>query len=1065
MDVAMTKAQQYADEEQKASNSINVQVGDASTGAVHAVTLNSTHVAIEELREVLERLSGVPVADQILLGGPPFARLDPRRTIEYYGLPAKNKEVFLYDRRLLSQDAAMSIPTSAALAPIHADLPSQPMASSEGSKMLSESSHPMMRALAEYEGYFQLQVSQSEALGSCTRANITASEQSTHELQVQEGAVAAAIANLDLFKNSMMKHFAPFWDDFQATIDKHERLLSRFDSYLEALATVKLHPALQQDERKTLHDCVPVDKEREWAVQCEKSHTHVRAQVMKLRQVHDEICNEVTDMLAAHANTCGELDEASMELEQMKVLEDKQMVITNTLRDNLRYVLNSLEETSSIASGSNPLQASTNALDVCRRIDALYQSQQNMVPNAQHLVNEVVARVNKIASKKAATYSRVLSTLRKISISQSKIRDFENSLTVFREALAAQKKYFNELEHLEKLPESYAACLKEISRRLKYGHVFSDRIQSMAEELAQLREDEVQHREIFLRSYGQHLPRDFVAGLAEKPSHCEFRMRPFDQSLPVIEDEQKPDSYGDKERSLSDEFVDCEDPSSESNKIAENLQERCKELEARVLELTTKLEQANKHSYFDGSGSESIARSDISKTSAREYGSSCEFPLVMALAETASGMTSVSEVNRSNPLDQELATVRRNIDNEKKDALIAKLEIENQQFLLNAAAFEEYPFYHFIFACCVAFYLLTERSKHEKQLKENQSMLQQTLTELESTARSQRNLLARVLRLLQLPVEPQSLENEHIDAYLETNFDVIEKRVEELLTSAESEASELSKRRSDLSLVESELDTKDSFKISFRSFSVNDLALFLPTSAPGSEAQRVYLAFHLGCPHRFLSEESISSFSHDGQRYPDYVVGRIVLIDEQIATEVSNPFALHLGTTFYVLTPPALMDAQQSKAAEAITAKRAAEQFDREFQRYTTKQSVKSARAVALARAELAKYNALVFQDKKLEDAGIMKGRLSPEMRAIYEKKIKDIENALDTFHLSVAGYNRTKALLSFVLLVAFALMMFFQPWAKHFNDSDDLTYEEYEALEEESSETLKDNVGLSDEL
>jgi protein tyrosine phosphatase (PTP) superfamily phosphohydrolase (DUF442 family) len=64
-----------------------------------------------------------------------------------------------------------------------------------------------------------------------------------------------------------------------------------------------------------------------------------------------------------------------------------------------------------------------------------------------------------------------------------------------------------------------------------------------------------------------------------------------------------------------------------------------------------------------------------------------------------------------------------------------------------------------------------------------------------------------------------------------------------------------------------------------------------------------------------------------------------------------------------------------------------------------------------MARAELAKYNALVFQDKKLEEAGVKKGRLSPEVRAVYEKKIKSLEDALDTFHRSVAGYNRTKAM------------------------------------------------------
>lgn len=63
-------------------------------------------------------------------------------------------------------------------------------------------------------------------------------------------------------------------------------------------------------------------------------------------------------------------------------------------------------------------------------------------------------------------------------------------------------------------------------------------------------------------------------------------------------------------------------------------------------------------------------------------------------------------------------------------------------------------------------------------------------------------------------------------------------------------------------------DSRDSFKISFQTFDIGDLALFLPTSGPTSDSQRrVYLAFHLGCPHRFLSEESISSFSTSGSRY------------------------------------------------------------------------------------------------------------------------------------------------------------------------------------------------------
>jgi hypothetical protein len=64
-----------------------------------------------------------------------------------------------------------------------------------------------------------------------------------------------------------------------------------------------------------------------------------------------------------------------------------------------------------------------------------------------------------------------------------------------------------------------------------------------------------------------------------------------------------------------------------------------------------------------------------------------------------------------------------------------------------------------------------------------------------------------------------------------------------------------------------------------------------------------------------------------------------------------------------------------------------------------------------MARAELAKYRALVWQDKKLEESKVKQGRLSAAQRQAYEKKIDDIEKALDQFHHSVAGYNKTKAM------------------------------------------------------
>ncbi|GLD93850.1 hypothetical protein PINS_up002455 [Pythium insidiosum] len=97
------------------------------------------------------------------------------------------------------------------------------------------------------------------------------------------------------------------------------------------------------------------------------------------------------------------------------------------------------------------------------------------------------------------------------------------------------------------------------------------------------------------------------------------------------------------------------------------------------------------------------------------------------------------------------------------------------------------------------------------------------------------------------------------------------------------------------------------------------------------------------------------------------------------------------------------MATSPTKTPAPPSARETAQQFDREFQRYTTKHAGKGAQAVAMARAELRKYVALVHQDKKLEDAKITKGRLTPEQRAAYEKKIVEIEKALDNYHNSIA--------------------------------------------------------------
>jgi len=94
-----------------------------------------------------------------------------------------------------------------------------------------------------------------------------------------------------------------------------------------------------------------------------------------------------------------------------------------------------------------------------------------------------------------------------------------------------------------------------------------------------------------------------------------------------------------------------------------------------------------------------------------------------------------------------------------------------------------------------------------------------------------------------------------------------------------------------------ESSTKQSDKISHSSFEIGDVGLFMPTGR-ASGGKRTYLAFHTSCPHRYLSTDNIKGG-------PDFVLGRTIYQEELVAGQIgtaANPYGLHVGTKFWVLT-------------------------------------------------------------------------------------------------------------------------------------------------------------------
>lgn len=120
--------------------------------------------------------------------------------------------------------------------------------------------------------------------------------------------------------------------------------------------------------------------------------------------------------------------------------------------------------------------------------------------------------------------------------------------------------------------------------------------------------------------------------------------------------------------------------------------------------------------------------------------------------------------------------------------------------------------------------------------------------------------------------------------------------VKEKARLAEEELVKLSKKEDDEGKQQQQ-QQQLSDKISHSSFEIGDVGLFMPTGR-GSGGKRTFLAFHTNCPHRYLSIDNIKGS-------PDFVLGRIVYQEELVAGEMgtaANPYGLHVGTKFWVLT-------------------------------------------------------------------------------------------------------------------------------------------------------------------
>lgn len=200
--------------------------------------------------------------------------------------------------------------------------------------------------------------------------------------------------------------------------------------------------------------------------------------------------------------------------------------------------------------------------------------------------------------------------------------------------------------------------------------------------------------------------------------------------------------------------------------------------------------------------------------------------------------------------------------------------------------------------------MLEKQERQERQEREVAAILctvSQRLQHLERETRQVRHLQEQEGRTLQQQDREEEQEGvrevcvSSLVAQLDDRLSELENElvplVSRLQASPSTSAATLSHTHD---LTDSPLSSgsDNELKISLKSFAINDVALFFPTSKGD------YLAFNIGAPHHFLSEESKALIGQDTHFKKLYVLGRIVMKEtrrvgaEDEKQEVEHPKGL-----------------------------------------------------------------------------------------------------------------------------------------------------------------------------
>ena len=561
----------------------DIEVAEAASGKRYALACEP-ETRLSSVQTALERLTGVRVADQILISG--GAKLDPARTLDSYALAGEGvlaeerrqsafsgqssgssggtgaigdaygsgsgsgsssvrasesrmmprPRLFLFNRASLRGDSPpRNDEPLPAVVSADAAIAAAAEAAAAAAGGNGGASHPLekcptvlLRNLPTYEREFRQHLVAGQALWDASQQRHALALRLIDEMTVQALALEEARANVEVHYRHVSAAHAQFMREFHFHRHVAGTLLAAVPTTIDAAVGFELDPALVKDGRRSLGDCVDVERIRSAASSCGEVHEMFTAEVDGLAHTYRALQVNVEELYMSTPPVDIKDMESRFVNSSSQLVEDEASLL-QSLSQDLSKVQAIVEDTVARMGGGTAAAASSveSAGIVCEALEKMNSAHVDAhLPRIEECDGQLHALCLGLAASKDSMTRCVHEQLRSVSSLQSRIRDLKSRHGVFRETMAAHASQFAELKTVRYACTAYESCMAELVRRQGFCLSHAARAEQAAEALAAARHQEMERRARFEKEHGRFLPQDLWddMGMCVPPPRCDVNI-------------------------------------------------------------------------------------------------------------------------------------------------------------------------------------------------------------------------------------------------------------------------------------------------------------------------------------------------------------------------------------------------------------------------------------------------------------------------------------------------------------------------------------------------------------